>query len=91
MTCEACAQAELNAWTSGSYQVGCQGCEARAVPNSPHGSQALKDALLGHPGAIQAIMRALWPKPADYTRGRTEVYRWAQLIDAAREAAKEQR
>jgi hypothetical protein len=85
MTCPACQEAEASPWLCGSYQSQCISCESRAIVKSPHGSQALKDALLGHPGALQAIMRQLWPDPETYRQGRVLTYNWAKAIDKAKE------
>lgn len=85
MTCKPCQEAEKSPYLCGSYQAQCSSCEARAIVKSPHGSQALKDALLGHPGALQVLMRQLWPAPDQYRQGRVLTYKWAKLIDEAKE------
>lgn len=84
MPCDECTKAEAHPLIYGLYQAGCTACEARALVQSPLGSQALKDALLGHPEAMQALMMGLWPRPTDYRVGRVESYRWAKLIEEAR-------
>lgn len=83
--CKACEEAAERPRTSGSYYASCISCEARALVRSPQGSQASKEAFLGYPGDLQALMLALWPLAEQYRRGRVEVHRWVRLIDDAKE------
>lgn len=79
--CYACSEAELHPRTYGGYRATCWQCDARMLAHSP----AAKDALLGHPQALQAAMLKLWTSAEQYRRGRVEVHRWIRLIDDAKE------
>lgn len=81
--CKACAAAELEPWTTGSYHALCLGCEARAFARSPQA----KEALLGYPQELIGAMRRVWPGAEQYRLGRIEVYRWIRLIEEARSKA----
>lgn len=83
MTCNACTEATANPWTSGAYMAECPSCQARQFAHSPQA----KDALLGHPDALQGAMRTIWTTPEKYRQGRIETYRWMKLIDEARSKA----
>lgn len=78
--CKSCEAATASPWLSGRYQSGCPGCQARAFAQSPDA----KDALLGHPGALVAAMRATWPTQEAYRVGRLAVYDWIKRIDEAK-------
>lgn len=67
--CESCERAKVNPNT-GRFSAGCLGCEARALARSP----AALDAMQGHPQALQAAMRKVWPTQDGYRRGRIAVF-----------------
>jgi hypothetical protein len=83
MTCPACLEAQTAPWTSGSMRGDCQSCQARALARSP----AYRDAMIGHPEALQSAMRMLWQTKEAYRAGRLAVYEWARAIEEARSKA----
>lgn len=73
--CPGCREAENNPNTHVLYS-GCDECEARALAKT----QEAKDAMLGHPQALQAAMRKLFPTKERYLAARIAVYKWHKRI-----------
>lgn len=76
MSCHGCREAETNPHTHILY-MGCDSCEARALAKT----QEAKDAMIGHPQALQAAMRKLWKTREKYQDGRIMVYKWFRLMN----------
>lgn len=74
--CPGCKLAEKDVRTPIKYSH-CLSCDARALAQT----QEAKDAMLGHPQALQAVMRKLWVNPAQYRDGRVAVYKWWHAIN----------
>jgi hypothetical protein len=66
--------------TTGIYQGGCMNCEARAIAQGPEAKSREAD-----PGAVQAVMRKVWPIEADYFKGRSLVWAWIKRLQAIKE------
>jgi len=62
----------------GRSTVDCLGCKARRLALSPHAFAA----LAGAPEQLQADIAEIWGD--DYKAGRAEVWRWLEIIKAAR-------
>lgn len=79
--CPGCREAETG--NTAIYYMACNSCDARAAASS----DAAKDALLGHPQALQALLRKLFPTPESYRAGRVETHRWIKMMSEARSKA----
>lgn len=73
--CASCARAEKNPKT-GRFTAGCLSCDGRALAQT----QEAKDAMLGHPQALQAVLRRLYPSPDKYRAARVAAYEWIKRL-----------